>query len=591
MLTARSSSVFLVFVAVLALVVALVIPLAYGQDGCQETIASDGTTSGRWTADCISEDEPAFYARYYSISLTETSDVTISLSSNAANTYIILWRGSSVTGTPVAEAGDDAPTSIMSRRLVAGSYTIEATTYVPGKTGSFTLTVSGVTSGGPPAGTPVSTVPAPPVGSSLPAVIARVRPSVVKISTFDGQGSGVIFKVEDGKAYVLTNEHVIDNAARATVRVHDDEDYSGTVIGADPLTDLAVIEIPCPDCKTVPFADSLDLHVGDRVFAVGYPLSAFQPQSSELQGRRFVAEIATVTQGTISAFRMDSRKNRELVQTDTAINPGNSGGPLLSTDGRIVGINTQKFSRTSFSSSGIEGLGYAVLETTVQELLPGLLRGEYPPKAVFPGPLIRHTTATSSGHLHHQPFDDRIEVQGAGSRQYYNQSANATFANPYSGAVGDFSFGFVMRSDPSIRVYVTSEGAWGVLSSQDGNLNVIASGPAPLFAAENRWNHLAVVLSGDYISAWLNGERLQTRAGESLIKLPSGTARSRTWLAIGFERGDEQSDAITEFRDFTVNSVGGYGDTREPLVSTPYDPGDGDHGDWFLESPPLEAIR
>ena len=361
-LTIRNTAVILSLLAILTL--AFVIPLTYGQDGCRETIAADKTVTGQWTTDCKSQNDSSYYARYYSIDLAQSSAVTISLTSKDVNTYLLLWQGSTVTGTPLEESGDDEPTSTISRTLSAGNYTVEASTYYPGKTGSFTLSISGLPAAAQPtatpqptatqpgpgptptptrsAPTPTPTQSAPPPDSRLPAVIQRVRPSVVRVINLVGhsQGTGVIFRVQGGKAYVLTNEHVVENAAQVTVRVNDDMDYEGTVIGAHPQADLAVLEIPCPGCKAVPFADSLASHVGDRVFAMGYPFSSSQPVSHDGQGRTFVPQIATVTQGSISAFRMQSDRGRELVQTDAAINPGNSGGPLLSADGSIIGINT-----------------------------------------------------------------------------------------------------------------------------------------------------------------------------------------------------------------------------------------------------------
>ena len=508
MLTIRNTAVILSLLAILAL--AFVIPLTYGQDGCREAISANGTVTGEWTADCTSQSDSTYYARYYSIDLAQSADVTISLTSQDANTYLLLWQGSTVTGNALEESGDDEPTSIISRTLAAGNYTIEASTYNPGRTGTFSLTVSGLPSGEQPtatppptpqpgttptppptSGPPTPTVPAPPPSSNLAAVIERVRPSVVKVSDERGNGTGVIFKVEGGKAYVLTNEHVVENAAQAIVRVYDDINYLGTVIGTDPQTDLAVLEIPCPGCKTLPFADSLAFHVGDPVFAMGYPYSSLQPTSHTGEERVFVPDIATVTQGTISAFRMDSLNERELVQTDAAINPGNSGGPLLSADGAILGINTYIIRHHI-----ADGLAYAVLETTVQELLPGLLSGQYPPviqPAQFPTPLLRDWSGPSSGHIHHDPFDGQIEFVEAGSYGFYNLEAQASFGNPYSAAEGDFSFGFQMRFDPLIRVYVKSNGTWRMMYWNGSQWDVIASGPAALFGGATGWNHLAVV--------------------------------------------------------------------------------------------------
>ena len=209
-----------------------------------------------------------------------------------------------------------------------------------------------------------------PSDGSLSGVIENVRPSVVKISNNAGQGSGVIFRVENGTAYAVTNEHVVGDSPNVFVIVRDSEQISGTVTGADAQRDLAVVSFPCSNCQPVGFADSRTANVGDRVFAVGYPLHSLQPTAVEPPDRIIVPGAPSVTQGTISAFRYNTELDVEYVQTDTPINPGNSGGPLFSTEGLILGINTYIISS---ADGGSIGLNYAILETTVQEQLPSLL--------------------------------------------------------------------------------------------------------------------------------------------------------------------------------------------------------------------------
>lgn len=157
-----------------------------------------------------------------------------------------------------------------------------------------------------------------------------------------GLGSGVIVS-NDG--YILTNNHVIQEADSIFVRTFDGERYPAEVVGADPKTDIAVLRIEAEDLPAIPLGDSNELEVGEMVMAIGSPMSE---------------NLAyTVTQGIVSA---KGRSNvgladyEDFIQTDAAINPGNSGGPLVNLDGVLVGINTAIASR----SGGFQGIGFAV---------------------------------------------------------------------------------------------------------------------------------------------------------------------------------------------------------------------------------------
>jgi serine protease Do len=155
-----------------------------------------------------------------------------------------------------------------------------------------------------------------------------------------GQGSGVIVS-PDG--YILTNNHVIDGAREVTVTLPDKREFQGTIVGADPKTDLAVVKIEAKDLPTIPWGDASKLQVGEYVLAVGNPFGL----------------NSTVTLGIVSALgrgRMGITQYEDFIQTDAAINPGNSGGALVNTKGELVGINTAIFSQ----SGGYQGVGFAV---------------------------------------------------------------------------------------------------------------------------------------------------------------------------------------------------------------------------------------
>ena len=154
-------------------------------------------------------------------------------------------------------------------------------------------------------------------------------------------GSGFIFK----GGYLLTNFHVIDEAEEITVSLNDRREFSAEVIGIDPLSDLAVLKIDGKNLPKVSIGDSENLKVGDWVVAIGSPFSF----------------DFSVTAGIVSA-KGRSIQNQNIgnyvpfIQTDVAINPGNSGGPLFDLNGRVVGINSQIYSR----SGGYQGLAFAI---------------------------------------------------------------------------------------------------------------------------------------------------------------------------------------------------------------------------------------
>jgi serine protease Do len=172
-----------------------------------------------------------------------------------------------------------------------------------------------------------------------------------------GLGSGVIIS-PDG--YIVTNNHVIDGATDIHVTMSNREVLSAKLIGADPLTDLAVIKVNGTNLPSVPWGKSADLHPGQTVLAFGNPY-----------GFRF-----TVTRGIISALNRpnpdasDRHKPGEFIQTDAAINPGNSGGALVNAHGELIGINTFLIS----SNGSFSGMGFAIPTQIVEPTVETLIR-------------------------------------------------------------------------------------------------------------------------------------------------------------------------------------------------------------------------
>ena len=200
----------------------------------------------------------------------------------------------------------------------------------------------------------------------LISLYERVSFSVVNIavSTARGSGAGSGF-VLDTSGHIVTNNHVIEDAAQILVRFADDTLVEAELVGADADSDLAVIrvDVSADLLREVRLGDSSTLRVGQRAIAVGNPFGLEQ----------------TMTTGIISALGRVVRQESgfslpQLIQTDAAINPGNSGGPLLNSQGEIIGVNTLIFSNSGSSS----GVGFAVPVNTVKRVVPSLIaRGRY----------------------------------------------------------------------------------------------------------------------------------------------------------------------------------------------------------------------
>ncbi len=182
--------------------------------------------------------------------------------------------------------------------------------------------------------------------------------------TFESLGSGFIVS-EDG--YILTNQHVVEDADIAKVTLSSGEEYDARVIGISKEVDLAVLKI---DSKNLPFAtlgNTDSLLIGEWAIAIGNPYG-FLLENPE----------PTVSCGVISGInrninsQIDERVYRSMIQTDAAINPGNSGGPLVNANGEVIGINTFIFSE----SGGSIGIGFAIPANTAKNTMQEILKGE-----------------------------------------------------------------------------------------------------------------------------------------------------------------------------------------------------------------------
>jgi serine protease Do len=200
----------------------------------------------------------------------------------------------------------------------------------------------------------------------------------------EAAGSGFIVS-RDG--YILTNDHVVDGSDVVTVRLLDRREFKAKVIGTDPGTDLAVLKIEATNLTPAPLGDSDAARVGEWVLAVGNPLG---------ENLTF-----TVTSGIISAKgrtlqlpNVSDRSIQDFIQTDAAINPGNSGGPLVSTSGRVLGVNSAIASRTGFYS----GYGFAIPINLARQVMDQIISHGEVRRSVL-GIAVRNASANDAAYV------------------------------------------------------------------------------------------------------------------------------------------------------------------------------------------------
>lgn len=216
------------------------------------------------------------------------------------------------------------------------------------------------------------------VSTQITDVVENVSPAVVGVTNIQqradfwqqgeaseaGTGSGVIYKKDDGYAYIVTNHHVVEGADILEVVLKDDTNLEAELLGSDLFTDLAVLRVKGDKIDTtIEMGSSENLKVGEPAIAIGNPL-----------GHMFAG---SVTQGIISGkqrtipqdFNQDGRPDwqAEVIQTDAAINPGNSGGALINIDGQLIGINSMKISQNI-----AQGIGFAIPIDTARPIIEEL---------------------------------------------------------------------------------------------------------------------------------------------------------------------------------------------------------------------------
>ena len=188
----------------------------------------------------------------------------------------------------------------------------------------------------------------------------------------EGAGSGIVISKSDDKLYILTNNHVVEGSSELIVQFINEKSVDATIVGTSERKDLAVISIPLSDLdddtidsiKIATIGSSDELKVGNGIIAIGNALGYGQ----------------SVTTGVVSALNREvsiDDYTYEMIQIDAAINGGNSGGALLNSKGEVVGINSAKYSSSgSLSSASIEGMGFAIPISDVEDLIVDLMNGE-----------------------------------------------------------------------------------------------------------------------------------------------------------------------------------------------------------------------
>ena len=337
---------------------------------------------------------------------------------------------------------------------------------------------------------------------------------------------------------MVTNEHVVEGQSRVNVTVNDSTTYDGNVLGVDATRDLAVVSICCGDFTALEFGDATALEVGDEVVNIGYALA--------------IEGAATVTKGIVSALRYDSDHQAYVIQSDAPINPGNSGGPMLSPEGRVLGINTFAY----VGDFGAEGIGFAISARTVTERVPVLRAGSTVPTAtpVSPTPIPNTTEGydfgPTNGDLFHDPSDNFIKTDYAGVT-ISDMVIEATFVNPYSESSKSWSYGFFLRYDvtdydpPFLQFVVSSNRSWAVWTGTDAPYDRVGGGTVGnLKTGSGGRNHLMVVAIG--VRGWffVNGEYIAS------VDLSSVAGPGDIAVITGAYTGHEVAGAVTRYEGF-----------------------------------------
>ena len=242
------------------------------------------------------------------------------------------------------------------------------------------------------------------VDNVMPSIVSITSKTVIKSGQFgpiygnrsytqEGAGSGVIVSENNSEIFILTNYHVVENSSELSVKFIDDKSYDATIKGVSERKDIAIVSVSKKNIdndtlkkiKIATLGNSDELKVGNGIIAIGNALGYGQ----------------SVTTGVVSALNREVSTDdytQEMIQIDAAINGGNSGGALLNSKGEVVGINSVKYSSRVISSSPIiEGMGFAIPISNVEDIILKLINGENDTKGLTLGISGNMTDESSYG--------------------------------------------------------------------------------------------------------------------------------------------------------------------------------------------------
>jgi serine protease Do len=232
---------------------------------------------------------------------------------------------------------------------------------------------------------------------------------------FEGLASGVIIDPEHG--FIITNAHVIKNSSVINVTLHDGRHFTAKMLGLDPATDIAVVQIKAKHLQSLPLSDSNQLHVGDFAVAIGNPfgLNSYGTNQTATFGIISALGRSMQTPGSVSSF----------IQTDAAINPGNSGGALVNTKGELIGINTGIVAASPLS--GNVGIGLAIPINMARTIMEQLIKYGSIHRGLM-GIFVQHITPELASAFHLPNTDGGLVTQ-------VNSGSPAAFAGLKAGDV------------------------------------------------------------------------------------------------------------------------------------------------------------
>ena len=399
-----------------------------------------------------------------------------------------------------------------------------------------------------PTSTPTQTLtptPVPTASLSVADIVDEARPSVVRIVTGNGSGTGFVV---DSAGYILTNEHVVEGLTRVTVVFHDGGQLAASVVSADADRDMALLKVGSGR-NLAPLRFAARVREGDDVIALGFPLG--------------LHESMTVTRGIVSAIRTFSGVKH--LQTDAAINPGNSGGPLLNDRGEIVGMNTFIRREIEGREYDAQGIGFAVSFDVLETRLAAMKASpSLPPTPIAgatatavaqatPKPAPSRGFGPVSGELEHDE-DDFVETLDT-RVSLTNSVVEATFVDTHSQRGRSWSYGFFIRKLGN-RYYIltiSSSGYWSLYLRNgmppNDAIDVQSGHSHNIEVGGGLDNHVRVIALDERGWLFING---QFEAQLDLSEI--GHAGSVNLIAHWFT-GDEYSDSSTVYSDFSVRPI------------------------------------